>query len=185
MLRQVGIEGIDGAGKTSVADRLEELLKEDGLKVSRFSPFRMVRGDTYGLWKTDDGAHMAIDALRTVFRRCDEQAQHDGSDVAIYDRHWMTAFTEIADRSALVEAWGDAFIPTALIAASPESATARLSNDGESEWSRLDAQKEYAQRYHRLALGHYVHMLGIYRNDGDVTIDMIARSIRSDMYYRR
>ncbi len=141
-MRQIGIEGIDGAGKTSVADRLEELFTEDGLKVSRFSPYRMVRGNIYELWKTDQGATIAIDALRAVFKRCEQQSTRDGSDVVIYDRHWMTAFTEISDRPALIEAWGDVFVPTALIAASPETATARIGNDGESEWSQLDAQKE-------------------------------------------
>ncbi|MGB4762630.1 MAG: hypothetical protein WBP12_04745 [Candidatus Saccharimonas sp.] len=189
MIRKLGIEGIDGSGKTSVAQEVARQLGTEGLKAAIFSPYRMANAllgrEMYQSWPLRHKAAENIAVLLHVLEQCDAAAAEQGIDVVIYDRHWMTAMTEIDDRPGLVAQWGERFIPTALLQVSPGTATRRIGNDHESQWSDLGAQARYADHYRELARKYPEHLLGIYRSEPDVSVETIAKTIIWDMNIQR
>jgi thymidylate kinase len=188
MINRVALEGIDGSGKTTVAQVMVEQFAEEGIRAEVFAPYRaaneVLGDDIYKLWSTDEGAARAIDLLHQVMAEREAQALEEGTEVLIYDRQWMTAFTEIADRPELVERWTH-FVPAAHLGVAPAAALRRLRNDTDASWSELEKQHDYAVKYGRLALGMREHMLGLYRSDEDVTPEALARNIIWDMNIRR
>lgn len=184
MIERICIEGIDGSGKTSVANRLVRMFAEDGVDATVVSPYRIARErlgrDTYEMWRDNAQAKIAVETLRQIFN---ETSALPG--IVIYDRHWMTALVEIGGSPELIETWGDIDVPAALLVIDPEVATARMENDHEAEWAQLDTQRRYDKSYRELAKSNFHQMLGIYRSEEEVTVDMLARAIKSDMYYRR
>ncbi len=189
MINHVAIEGIDGSGKTTVAKTLDKLLQHEGLRAVIFAPYHIAQErlgeDLYPMWQNPKAAKAAVGVLRHTLEACEVQAKEEGADVVIYDRHWMTAFTEIAGNRELVEEWGEAFVPAALLNVDPHTATTRMINDRQAPWSGIDAQRVYADRYQQLAGEHFHDMLGVYRSDDEVTPLTIARAIQSDLYFRR
>lgn len=189
MIRKLGIEGIDGSGKTTVAKEVSRQLGTEGLKAVIFSPYRMANDqlgrEMYHDWNIRHKAAENIVAFIKVLEECEALAAEQGADVIIYDRHWMTAMTEIGDRPSLVDQWGDHFVPTALLQVSPGTAARRITNDHDSKWSNLVAQAEYADRYRDLARRHPEHLLGIYRSEADVSAPVIAKNIIWDMNIQR
>lgn len=189
MITHVAIEGIDGAGKTSAAQLLAEEFAADGLRANVYAPFRLANErlghDIYDLWQTPSTAKAAIGVLHAVLDDCREQSADEKADVTIYDRHWMTAFTEIIHDPEALAAWGDYFVPTALLQVNPQLATQRQGNDLGADWSTLRRQIQYANLRTYLSKHYSQHMLGIYRSDSDVTVRALARSIQSDMRFRR
>lgn len=188
-MKQVAVEGLDGTGKTSVAGKIATIYRADGLNVEVVAPYRRARErlgeDLYPLWKSTRGALMAISVMRGVFGDINREAQDKEVDVIIYDRHWMTAFSEIATRPELVEAWGDMFVPTAYLRVDPEVARRRATNDAAAPWMERHNFAAYAARYEALCDDYSEHLLGIYRNDDDVALSSIARSIVWDGQVRR
>lgn len=189
MIRQVVIEGIDGSGKTTIAKELASLLSAEGLTTLTFAPYRLaeerIGADIYPMWGSPATAKAAIGVLRQVFHDCQKQAEDETADVVIYDRHWMTAFTEIATSPELRATWGDMFVPAALLRVEPSIASARQANDEAAEWSDIDSQIQYATRYEDIAAQNFHQMLGIYRSGDDVTPQIVARAIESDLYFQR
>ena len=187
-MRQVALEGIDGSGKTSVANALSEQYAAEGLSSRVIAPYReansMLGHDIYELWKTKTSARLAIKILQQVFEESYETALAEGVDVLIYDRHWLTAFTEIGNDKDLVVEW-KTFVPAALLRVSPMVAMRRTNNDLDASWSNPEALSLYAQQFGIQARRNSEHMLGIYRSDDDVTPEAIARSIIWDMNIRR
>jgi len=53
-MKKIALEGIDGAGKTTVANLLKESFENQGLSVAQFAPFRLANA-TYGLTFTPYG----------------------------------------------------------------------------------------------------------------------------------
>jgi len=190
MITRVALEGIDGAGKTSAAEAMVLQLTSEGLSAAVFAPYRaaneMLGVDIYNLWKNEPDAIVAIDALHDVMRQRELRATEEGTDVLIYDRQWMTAFTEIGGRLELERHWRY-FVPAAHLGVSPAVAQRRLCNDKETSWSTLDQQYDYALKYGRLAINPVMrkHMLGLYRSDSDVTPEALARNIIWDMNIQR
>jgi thymidylate kinase len=188
MINRVALEGIDGSGKTSVAHAMVEQLSAEGLSAEVFAPYRAANDilgeDIYGLWETNEGAGKAISLLHDVMRQRETQAADEGTDVLIYDRQWMTAFTEITGRPALEQQWTH-FVPAALLNAAPAVAQRRIRNDQEASWSTLEQQHAYAVGFGRLALGMRRHVLGWYRSAEDVTPKALARNIIWDMNIQR
>lgn len=184
MLQVIAIEGIDGTGKTTVARELAELLKQQGINTAVCAPFRLanekIGEDTYVYWRQEDTAKLAIGAIHAVLENCEEEAARDGVEVLVYDRHWMTVHAEIHDRPALQEAWGDCFVPTALLQVDPAIATQRTGSHPDEPWSQLTEQQKYTAIYETLAIKHARHILGAYRNDGASAADT-ARAIATDM----
>ena len=189
MIKNVAIEGIDGSGKTTVGNKLAELLRADGLKAVTFAPYRLANErlgeDIYAMWSNPQSAKAAVAVLRQVFDDCEVQADAENADVVIYDRHWMTAFTEISTNPELVGEWGDMFVPAALLRVEPSVATERQANDASAPWSDASSQEQYASLYKDVAANNIKHLLSIYRSGNDATPACIARAIESDLYYRR
>lgn len=188
MLNRLAIEGIDGAGKTSVATKLSSQLEADGYRVKVFAPFRLVRAhigdDIYPMWREPETARIAIKALPEVFDECEAEAREANADIIIYDRHWMTALSELANRPELVADWSS-FIQTALLRVPISTAIKRCSNDLDEPWMAVNELERYSIRYQALARQYGMYMLGIYRSDDDVTPEDIAETIKWDMHIRR
>jgi len=89
----------------------------------------------------------------------------------------MTAFTEIGAKSDLVRLWGDNFVQTAYLRVAPEVALGRAQNDQQQPWMWRHNFDNYAARYESLCRDYGRHLLGIYRNDDDVSPNSIVRSI--------
>lgn len=189
MITQVAIEGIDGSGKTSVAAALADEFTKDGLKPAVYAPFRLANDklghDIYELWRTPDTALEAVEVLHEVLDECQEMSRDEEVDVTIYDRHWMTAVGEIIHDADALDVWGDYFVPTALLRVNPQLATQRQANDLSADWSTLQRQKQAANLRTCLSKRYSEHMLGVYRSDADVSVKALARSIQSDMRFRR
>src|SRR5206468_3907937 len=131
-------------------------------------------------------AKVAIGVMKQVLADCEAQALEAGDDVAIYDRHWMTAFTEIGGNPKLRRLWGDNFVPAALLRVhNLDVAYRRMRNDESEDWSLPSSVVHYARAYDDLMHTDHHKLLGVYRSDPDVTVDSIANAIHSDMYYRR
>ena len=132
-MREIAIEGLDGSGKTTVAHALGAAYEVEGLRASVVAPYQLANQlaetDIYPLWKSDPGALQAVGILKQVLESCTAEAQEAGLDVVIYDRHWMTAFTEIETRPVASEAWGDRFVPTAYLSVDSATAERRAQND--------------------------------------------------------
>lgn len=189
MINRVAIEGIDGSGKSTVARELAHVFESEDLQASVYAPFRLANQelgeDIYPLWRKSKTAKAAITVLKKVLAECETEASDNKDDIVIYDRHWMTVFTEIPYDPELFEAWGDTFVPAALLKVDPRTATARQGNDRNMPWAGQRSQWHYSLSYAHLADDHFDNMLGIYRSDNDVRPLTIARAIQSDMYYRR
>ncbi len=187
MLKRLAIEGIDGAGKTSVAAKLASQLETDGYRVRVFAPYRLVQAhtgdDTYPMWQEPETAKMAIKALHKTFEECETDARAAGADIIIYDRHWMTALSELPAQSEQVADWSS-FIQTALLRVPIKTAIKRCSNDRDEPWMAVAELERYSIRYQALARQYSKFMLGTYRSD-DVAPEDIAETIKWDMYIRR
>jgi thymidylate kinase len=180
-MKCIAIEGLDGSGKTTVAQELQAAYEAEGLSARVVAPYRLANeamgSDIYPLWKSERGAFAAVQVLKEVLSTSTEQALNEGLDVLIFDRHWMTAFTEIECKPKVIEEWGDSFVPTAYLRVDPDTARQRARNDTEAAWMGQHNFDNYAQRYSHLCQSYARHLLGIYRNDDDVSIDSIIRSI--------
>lgn len=189
-MREIAIEGIDGAGKSTVADLLADRLKHHGLSVSTHRPFHEAREllgqDLYELWNTHRGSSVAINALSDVIEAAREKAMDNNDDIILFDRHWMTAFTEIANQPSLTKLWrGQDFIPAALLRVDIDTAMRRCENDLDEAWMDPSELKRYHASFNDLAGTYGNHILGIYRSDDDVSPDCLARNIEWDMQIAR
>lgn len=188
-MRKVAIEGLDGSGKTTVSHALAEHFTAQGLHTRVVSLYREANAEfgsnLYDLWVDPTHAPDAIRHLKDTLERIETEAVASEVDVLIFDRHWMTIFTDIVDDPELVRLWGDAFVPTAYLRVQPEIARQRAVNDQHEPWMTPEAYSQYQQKYEGLCrqFGHAV--LGVYRNDNDVSLDMMVRSIEWDMNIRR
>lgn len=187
-MRQIALEGIDGSGKTSVAKELQVQIAAEGLAVRIVAPYReaneLLGHDIYELWRTKTTARLAIKVLHQVFEESFASAQIDGIDVLVYDRHWLTAFTEIGRDESLVSEW-KTFVPAALLRVAPLVAQKRALNDNDATWSSPESLSMYAQEFGIQAQHHRDKVLGIYRSDDDVSPEALARNIIWDLNMRR
>lgn len=188
-MRELAIEGLDGSGKTTVVSEVAGQLEDWGLAVQTYAPYRLanelVGEDIYPLWKSDNGARMVIGIMKKVLQQTRSQALEEESDVILFDRHWMTAFTEIGGRPGLMQVWGEDLPPTAYLRVSPEIARARSQNDRDKPWMDRVVFENYAARYDSLCRDFGQFVQGIYRNDDDVSPSSIARNIIWDFNIRR
>ena len=188
-MKEIAIEGLDGSGKTTVVNNVAEQLKREGLAVQTFAPYRLANEfageDIYPLWKSDNGAKMVIGIMKKILRGVRTQALEEGSDVIVFDRHWMTAFTEIGSRPDLIHKWGEDLPPAAYLRVSPEIARGRSQNDIDKPWMDRFVFENYAARYDSLCRDFGQFIQGIYRNDDDVLPCSIARNIVWDFNIRR
>lgn len=187
--KEIALEGIDGCGKSTIANELKSQLETEGLCVYVDSPYKRANvglgHDVYGMWPKYDSAKAAINAIRQATEAIRTDAANANADVTIFDRHWMTAFTEIGERSELVEYWGNTFVPTVLLIAAPLTATRRLTNGFDTPWSKVSKQADYDLRFRELARQHPENMLGMYRTDTDLKSEAIAHQINWDMHILR
>lgn len=188
-MKVIAIEGIDGSGKSTVAGKIKERYEAEGLRANVVAPYRLASkingGDLYPLWENEIGALSAVRILKNVITCTTERAEDSGVDVLIFDRHWMTAFTEIADKPKAIEEWGDNFVQTAFLRVNPDEAIERAEGDSHEAWMSTEGLEGYANKYAELCKTYGQHILGVYRNDNDVQIDIIVDSIVWDMNIRR
>lgn len=190
--REIAIEGVDGVGKSSVATALAQLLSAFGGQAHICNPFHTARAmndeqDVYPLWQTQDGSHHAIDLLHAAIQAERARAAAVAADTIIYDRHWMTVFTEVGQDPDLVAHWGDHLPHTALLLdARPEEQQRHQANNHGDSWDVYDERERYKKLYRELGYAHRDHMLGAYL----ITwipddFKRVARAIDSDMRYWR
>ncbi|MCA9309236.1 hypothetical protein KC973_02570 [Candidatus Saccharibacteria bacterium] len=191
-LREVAIEGVDGVGKTSVATALAQLLEAYGEHTYMCNPFHTARAlnegvDIYTLWQTPEGASQAINLLKAAIEDERGHARRISADTIIYDRHWMTAFTEIGDNPGLVQEWGDEFPHTALLLdARSEEEQRRNANNHGDRWDAYEERERYKKLYRELSYAHREHMLGAYLITWiPEDFKRVARTIDGDIRYRR
>jgi len=64
-MKEIAIEGLDGAGKSTIALLLAQQYKAEGLKAEVFTPYKDVKEEygceIYPLWKSTNGAKTCID----------------------------------------------------------------------------------------------------------------------------
>ncbi|MFZ1484344.1 MAG: hypothetical protein WAS36_05025 [Candidatus Saccharimonadales bacterium] len=187
-MKKIALEGIDGAGKTTVANLLKESFENQGLSVAQFAPFRLANAtygsDIYPLWKSRAGAEKATMLIKAALDHCEAEAVDTNADVIVYDRHWMTVMTEIDGRHDLVQKW-DRFVPTAVLRVHPDVARSRLAAGPKESFTSGPMLQRYADSYQKLSSRYFSHLLGIYRSDEDVTPAALARNIEWDMNIRR
>jgi thymidylate kinase len=189
MINKICLEGIDGVGKTTVAQKIKERLQVDGISSMVFSPFRATE-QRLGISLIEaladsSQAPESLDELLQVIAEQEDQALSEGANVLIFDRHWMSAISvmpnEVLHKVALKFA-----IPAALLSCDPWLAKERLeARETDINHESINELIRYDQIFKKLAKLSFGNMLGIYRSDADVSIDSLARAIMSDMRYRR
>ncbi len=188
-MKEIAIEGLDGSGKTTLSYALAAHFEHSGQHARVVSPYReanqQVGHDLYEDWHDEERGASALMTLKEVIETQTSQAEHDNIDVLIFDRHWMTVFSEISENNELIELWGDTFVPTAYLRVNPDLARERANNDQDAVWMAPETYELYRLKYEALCRNFGKTMLGIYRNDSDVTIDMLVRNIQWDMNIRR
>lgn len=188
-MKQLALEGLDGTGKTTVAHALAEHYNAQNMPARVVAPYHIANerhgGDLYHLWQTEAGALEAVHQLKQVLREETAKAEQDGVEILIFDRHWMTLFVDIDKYPNVVKAWGDTFVPTALLHVAPEVARARAGNDHDAVWMEHENYMRYFEKYKSLFRKYGRHILGGYRNDDDVTINMMVHTLEWDMNIRR
>ena len=186
---EVAIEGVDGVGKSSVATALAERLSPF-YKPHVCNPFHTAReinggDDIYPLWATFSGSVKAIDLLKGAVSQERDKAAETEAKLIVFDRNWLTAFTEIGDDPELVEAWGDDMPRTVLLQPIGDSITRA---DDTDIWDAPTEREQYKRRYQEQAWAHFPRMIGHYlmdRNNMDWSVEAVAAQIDSDMRYRR
>lgn len=157
------LEGHDGAGKSTVLRGVSETLTSHGFTNEVYAPFHMVREqipekDIYPYWN-NGMAEEALDLLREVIRSIRRGAQTSRPDVLLYDRHWMTIFSEI-DGTNLATEWDD-FPPTFFLEAPPSVTKAHKQFSYEVPFTTSDEQiAGYHRKFLGLAEKYSVHLAG-------------------------
>lgn len=186
---EIAVEGVDGVGKSSVANALAERLTPFYLP-HVCNPFHTAReinrgDDIYPLWATFSGSVKAIDLLKCAISEERDKAAEAEAKLIIFDRNWLTAFTEIGDDPELVERWGDDMPRTALLQPIGDSVTRTTDTD---TWDAPTEREQYKRRYQEQAWAHFPRMIGHYlmdRSNMDWSVEAVAAQIDSDMRYRR
>lgn len=160
---KVVIEGINGAGKTPTIDCLISEFEQVGMKARSYAPYHLVRdkidgSDIYPLWSSDP--FRAIDKLTETIDEIEHEAEESGVDALIFDRHWMTAFTQLDKCPEISEMW-TIDKPKTVLMTSPIEHSSRIALRGYSaEWLQQEQLESYTKIYDQL---HYCYpglMLG-------------------------
>lgn len=153
----IAIEGIDGSGKTPTISLVNQQLGEAGMKVANFAPYHLAKNrnkgkDIYSLWSTNPT--LAVKLLHEVLEETESQISQINPDVVIYDRHWVTAFSENDEKEHVSNLWGDLFVPTFMLT-SPLEHTLRLGKRGYSEpWMQDSSLAHYHKKYDEIFEQH-------------------------------
>lgn len=186
--REIAFEGIDGAGKTTVIELVKSQLQQDGLTVVSAAPFvraaELLGRDTYPMWKDAVQSHLALKSVKLAVYEARENAEDSGADVLLWDRHWMTLWSDIEHDVCLKTEWKDDFPSVAFLRLDGATARRRIGETCEP-WATDAELDRYASVYDRLAFQFPARIHGIYRSDDDVSPEAIARSVIWDMGARR
>lgn len=192
-MRELAIEGVDGVGKTTVIKELKGLLEADGQTVMVAQPYHEVAReypgiDVYEALQNGRLAQTALDTVALMIGKAQAKAYDEHVDVLIWDRHWMTAKTEIERNRPRDGVWIGGKPMTALLdpdtEVSPELYD-RMVDDKEPWTATKEIVDDYAQRYRQLAWSFRTCLLGVYRVDGLTTPQKLARAIRWDLAKQR
>lgn len=189
-LVEVAIEGVDYVGKSSIAKILADNLIAQGRSVKVANTFHRANtingDDIYHLWHIPGGAEKAIDALKSAIESVRDEAIEEGCDTVIYDRHWMTAFTEIGDNSELVSYWGEEYMPMTALLLDARPEEEQYDPTRTDAWETRAERQRYKALYSEVAHKNYPHLLGSYLISVlPHDFVRVARVIESDLVYRR
>lgn len=186
---EIAVEGVDGVGKSSVVAALAERLTPFSrpYTCNPYHTARRINGgdDIYPLWATFSGSVKAVDLLKSAFSEERDKAAEADAQLIVFDRHWLTAFTEIGNDPELVEAWGEDMPRTALLIPTGEH-IARVEDT--DIWDQPTEREQYKRRYQEQAWAHFPQMIGHYlmdRRNMDWSVEAVSTQIDSDMRYRR
>lgn len=162
-MQKLIIEGINGAGKTPMIDMLINTAEGYGLSADTYAPYHLVRDkidedDIYPLWA--EHPHQAVNLLLETIAEIEADARDRNLDLLVFDRHWLTAYTQAEHTPQIVDWWGDNFEPTALLT-SPIDHLLRLSERGYHHgWLQADALMRYLAVYETLYQKHIHRFVG-------------------------
>lgn len=186
--REIAFEGIDGAGKTTVIELVKDQLEQEGLTVVSAAPFvratELLGRDTYPMWKDHMQSHLALKSVKLAVHEARSVATEAEADVLLWDRHWMTLWSDIEHDACLKTEWKTDFPPVAFLRLDAATARRRIGETHEP-WATDVELGRYAGIYDRLAFQFPARVHGIYRSDDDVSPEAIARSVVWDMGARR
>ena len=188
-MKKLAIEGIDGAGKTSVTERAVLSFGKMGKKAKAVSIFRAANEllgiDAYELWDTQDFPS-AIEAVKSAEQQAIEQADDENIDVLLFDRHWVSGRVFTNGTMAQHEWLTDGLQPikTILIRVSPHIALARKQEDLHEPWMALQELIKDAAQYEIELEQNKEFRHSIYRSD-DTIASIIGCQIAWDDTARR
>lgn len=191
-IKKLALEGIDGSGKSSVAEKIKEINEKLSVKTLVRSPMRIANElyggkDVYDLWFSEhtvtDGALLLKDAVELI----EEETKTGAYDLIIFDRYALSALVSIeAQHHELFTEYGPKPVPTALLCSPVELALSRKIRDQDPDinapWMDSNELSKDAQSFIQLARKHE-SLVGIYQSTE--SIESIARTILWDLQIRR
>jgi thymidylate kinase len=155
----LAIEGHDGSGKTSVAQRMAARIGAKYVK-----PYDGLLGDHIAwCWK-----NRRFDLAHAISRSAVERqiALNAGEKLLVFDRHWLTMFTVLPE--VLWQEWS--LVPTILCWTSVESTRSRLLARGEVDEAMLDVHEYYCKLYRTIAEKYSIPVI-------DTTLNTVEESV--------
>ena len=162
-MRTIAIEGINGSGKSPAIDLIVQRSSKVGIFAKAYAPYHLVREkidepDIYPLWR--ERPCEAVKLLHETIAEIEADARDQRLDLLIFDRHWLTAYTQAERNPCIAELWGDTFVPTILFT-SPLEHTLRLSQRGYTmSWLQAENLTNYLELYETLYQRHRQLFIG-------------------------
>ena len=162
-MKQLAIEGINGSGKTPALVIAKDLLANAGISSDTYAAYHLVRDkieepDSFDLWA--DRPEQAVALLHETLNEIEADARARNLDVLLFDRHWLTAYTQAETNPEIITMWGDRHVPTVLFT-SPSHHLTRLAERGyPHEWLQAESLEYYRQLYDQLYERYAKHFLG-------------------------
>ncbi len=188
-MRKIAIEGIDGSGKTTVADLLVDKLSKNNIKARSIALFReantLLGHDIFELWDSEQNIS-AIDLVKKLELDAINCAVEDEVEILLFDRHWMSglSFTENTKSEQNWKNSGLKPIETAYLRISPEVSLSRKPEDTSEAWMNIADLSSDLEVYEKALQANPDCILGIYRSD-DTSPEEIAKNLLWDINIRR
>lgn len=163
---EIAIDGMDGSGKSTIIKETKKSLVAEGYTTEIYAPYRLanqriLEDDLYTYW-SDGRAGEALNIVQDTIIDCRDRSN---ADIILYDRHWMTAFTEIHGTEH-VNDWYVSMVPTFVMNAPPTTIKARRQSTLDDELTSSDVLlADYSKRYENLVQIYAEHIIGSFETD--------------------
>jgi thymidylate kinase len=181
------MEGHDGAGKSTVLAGVKKKLEQKGITTKIHAPFYLVKelipeDDIFCYWK--NRANTAVNLLSKAIKQAREQPSNP--QVLLFDRHWMTIFSEI-ENTPLENNWND-FPPTFFLQAAPNVTKSHERFTYDCPFTNNDEEiTKYYHIFNNLTQKYSYHILGKYlvtckQQDLTPIVDDICSKIEEKLF---